>query len=244
MRTRIFLSGPVQVKYADHKSNKKNLSLWEIPFKYTITGPQAIYVELLAKVRWRADLAAYREKPEEEATHCEVTIMPGRTSTADYSAIGSATIDDDGSVTYSGSGTIPSPYSDESNPTNAVMYWAQFLPGDTTTLKVWAKVLVYPAYNAIYKGKDSRTVEQPIALPDKLVITKEAYQPSAVISLDEMILAGSMPFVNKLTFDADYTIAKGQCGPLVLKGSDGSSEHLLSWEQCTPKFPPLKNGRL
>jgi hypothetical protein len=111
--------GDVSVKVNGNRSNLRPLSRWKGKVDFTVipnpSVPNQTACTLQDKVTWdlkliRADVALFRDKPEEKPASREVRFLPTRESTTEYTSSGSQVVQTkDGPVTvfsWSGNGTI------------------------------------------------------------------------------------------------------------------------------------------
>jgi hypothetical protein len=226
--------GLVRVEYADHRSNPVNLTMWKLKLTFTATGPMSLLQKFDIYCPWRADLHAYREKPDGELTREPLDILPTHGAHVEYQASGIAT-SDDGSMSYNGSGTTPSPYEVTGN---LGTLWTRFDPQDSTRLKVYEKIQIMSGITITGKnseGSDTRPL--PVMIYKDMINTDDVFVDMINFNGVKM---GTIRLVKDFELDEKYGIKAGQIGPFSLETDLGPVVYLLKWDACAATAGPVE----
>jgi hypothetical protein len=226
--------GDVEVDVSDHPSNMVQLTQWPLTIKWTLIVSVSLVQEIKVTSYLRADVHEARSVVEGEVKAEAVDLMPSKNSLAYCTSSGSYTDATGNTVTYSGSVQTPSPY-DGIFGTNFVCAWASFDPNAPAKLKWWLNANVSNATTATSsEGPTIQIASQFMPLPDF------CYPDQFNSDYTNKAKFATYPIVKDLVMDANFTIAAGSIGPVVI-GDDGLAT--LSWESTVAQSPPAKDAQ-
>ncbi|NLW33645.1 MAG: hypothetical protein GXY77_19535 [Fibrobacter sp.] len=224
--------GDVQVLVNNHPSNIVQLTQWPIQITWTVTYRGSAYQEMKITAYLRGDIHEARSKPEESPEAEPVDLLLSSASTITHRAWGSY-VEDDETVTYSGSGTIPTAY-DGTYGNNSASVWAHYDPEIPGKLAWYLFAMSREA--SIATSSSGGT--QPFAIT--ITPIEELVNLNDIATDIDVVKFGTFRVKDDLQMDEDYVIQSGSIGPISL---DDEVTATLKWDAYPPLAPPKKDAQ-